>query len=122
MEPPFQTSMWKTVKTKLKTVNLPWGKAYKGSDLIGNMYFEAPSTAIGLSKKRTIEYSDGRNHISQYDPDTIPIEWQSWMRHTRKDPPTITELLTNISNQKQVQERVEELKIKESDVMINKPH
>jgi NADH:ubiquinone oxidoreductase subunit len=95
----------------LRKLNLPWSsKRFQGSDLDGNYYFEDASVGKG---KRTIVYADGRNHISQYNPDSIPVEWQAWLRHTRNDPPTIQELGLNLRQQELIQERV--LKLKESN-------
>ena len=95
----------------LRKLNLPWSsKLFRGSDLNGNLYFEDTSVGKG---KRTISYADGRNHISQYDPHSIPIEWQAWLRHTRRDPPTIQELNSNLMQQLSIKEKV--LKIKEEE-------
>ena len=30
--------------------------------------------------------------MGDYDPETIPIQWDAWLRHTRKQVPTIEEL------------------------------
>ncbi|KAJ3280098.1 hypothetical protein HK104_000907 [Borealophlyctis nickersoniae] len=87
----------------LKSVNqqMPWFKpTIAGYDLDGNKYLEAPPVAlkqidhVAASDKtrRSIEYADGRTGVQAFDGEVIPVQWQSWLRHTRKDPPTIEEL------------------------------
>lgn len=73
------------------------------------MYFAEPNGTGGTNERRTISYLDGRNHIQQYNPDTIPIEWQAWMRNTRRAPPSLYELQVNL-------QKIEQLKIKVTEL------
>ena len=71
-----------------------------GYDLEGNMYFESPNLRQreGINNtRRTVIYSDGRNALSQYNPDALPIQWQAWLRHTRNDAPTVAELEAEVA-------------------------
>ncbi|TPX67055.1 hypothetical protein SpCBS45565_g04027 [Spizellomyces sp. 'palustris'] len=57
------------------------------------MYFEGPPMRAGTDRtRRTIEYFDGRTEFYDYDPELIPMQWQSWLRHSRDEPPTLAEL------------------------------
>jgi NADH dehydrogenase [ubiquinone] 1 alpha subcomplex assembly factor 2 len=95
--------MWKSLLNRLKTMNLPFkSKIYVAKDLQGNRYFED-------GRRRIIEYQDGRNHPSQYYPDTIPLEFQAWLRHTRADAPTLEELQRNQEYKNTVQQNIKEL-------------
>lgn len=38
-----------------------------------------------------IQWSGGTS-LSDYNPETIPVQWDMWLRHTRKHVPTIEEL------------------------------
>ena len=68
-------------------------RRFIGSDLKGNLYFESPTN--GSRGRRTIEYGNGFMHISKYDSNDIPVECQSWLRHTRKELPTLEEMQRN---------------------------
>ncbi|KAJ3158155.1 hypothetical protein HDU86_003107 [Geranomyces michiganensis] len=86
--------MFRRAINALKASNLPW-RSHKlaGRDLDGNMYFEGPPQRAGTDRtRRTVEYFDGRTEFYQYDPDAIPPQWQSWLRHCRDDPPAVEEL------------------------------
>ncbi|KAJ3126936.1 hypothetical protein HK098_006976 [Nowakowskiella sp. JEL0407] len=90
------------------TTNFPWRRAkYVGTDLDNNMYFEMPSLTSS-KPRRKVEYLDGRDHRG-YDPDSIPIQWQSWLRNTRDDAPTIQELIESQRYSKYLSERGQEL-------------
>ena len=101
-----------TVKRMIKAlINLvktnPFSnRKFVGKDLNGNMYYEEASQRRG---RRTIEYFDGRNHVSQYETNDIPVEWQSWLRHTRVDFPSLEELKGNQHEKEAMKERIKEL-------------
>ncbi|KAJ3178337.1 hypothetical protein HDU87_003649 [Geranomyces variabilis] len=86
--------MFRRAINALKATNLPWrSHRLVGRDLDGNMYFEGPATRAGTDRtRRTIEYYDGRTEFYQYDPNAIPPQWQSWLRHCRDDAPSVAEL------------------------------
>ncbi|KAJ3155947.1 hypothetical protein HDU89_005510 [Geranomyces variabilis] len=57
------------------------------------MYFEGPPLRAGTDRtRRTIEYYDGRTEFYDYDPNAIPPQWASWLRHCRDDAPSVAEL------------------------------
>ncbi|KAI8902680.1 hypothetical protein BC833DRAFT_520743 [Globomyces pollinis-pini] len=101
---------------RLKVMNFPWkSKKFRGYDLDGNMYFEEPSNFTTSKTKRTVEYSDQRSHPSQYNPNSIPVQWQAWMRHTRPGPPSIDELHLEIVRRTELQRKVAELEAKDAE-------
>ncbi|KAH9248459.1 hypothetical protein BASA81_013858 [Batrachochytrium salamandrivorans] len=103
--------MLRRIINRIKVSNHPWKSTlYVGSDLDGNMYFEGPPVREGISlSRRSIEYADGRSHISQYEPNAIPVQWQAWLRHTRTTAPTQQELMDEISHRRFIQQRVQEI-------------
>ena len=80
-------SFFRSLINKLKTINFPWKKhKFIGYDLSGNMYFEGPPVRSGMSRShRMMNYAHGEVHISDYNPNAIPVAWQLWLRHTRID-------------------------------------
>jgi NADH:ubiquinone oxidoreductase subunit len=112
--------MLKKILNRLRTINTPWStKQFIGYDLKGNMYFEEPMIKRGINfPRRSVVYQDGRNHISQYDPESIPVQWQAWMRHTRQDPPTFEELERDIARLFETEQNVKKLQEKEEAKVI----
>ncbi|KAI0078377.1 hypothetical protein K474DRAFT_1706590 [Panus rudis PR-1116 ss-1] len=78
-----------------------------GRDLEGNRYFEYPSPHGYGRTKRVVKYR------SDYDMWTyiasgkrLPVQWTSWLSHTRSHPPTIEELLADLERQRRIREKV----------------
>ncbi|KAJ2722099.1 hypothetical protein GGI07_003541 [Coemansia sp. Benny D115] len=91
---------------------LPWRKdVFKGADLDGNMYFER-FTRNSSRPRRHVVYKENIN-VSQYSDELIPVQWQAWMRHTREEPPSETELLQDIRRRELLAENVRRLKLQE---------
>ncbi|CAG8553584.1 843_t:CDS:2, partial [Scutellospora calospora] len=75
-----------------KQARLPWRqRVFVGSDLFGNEYYESRQPINGR-KKRMVEPKEKKS-LSEYDSDSLPVQWQSWLRHTRFEPPTIEEIV-----------------------------
>lgn len=75
---------------KWKSLHLPWRKRFLvGLDLQGNTFWEFRDT-LNSHKNRM-------RRIVQYPPSTpysdvnISPQWHQWLRHTRRDPPSIAE-------------------------------
>ncbi|CAG8574491.1 13569_t:CDS:2 [Ambispora gerdemannii] len=82
-----------------KQARFPWrSKFYVGSDLDGNEYYETSRILGNSGRPKRIVNLKQQIKFSDYTGDEIPVQWQSWLRHTRFDPPTIEEL--KIANQK----------------------
>ena len=71
-----------------------------------NVYFEVPSqsgrpkrmSSMGLSNNSSSETKTRalRGHLEQTSSKgRTPVEWQQWLRHTRRDPPTSHDILMN---------------------------
>ena len=100
---PMLQKAWK----RLQMLNFPFltSKKFQGHDLNGNMYFE--TILKGQKSKRTVTYKDSKlNHHTLYNTESIPIQWQSWMRHTRQDPPTIEELNADVKRFQDLQKLI----------------
>ncbi|CAG8680399.1 7183_t:CDS:2, partial [Ambispora leptoticha] len=81
-----------------KQTRFPWrSRFYVGSDLDGNEYYETRVLGSSNRPKRMVDLKQPKKY-SDYTGDEIPVQWQSWLRHTRFDPPTIEEL--KIANQR----------------------
>ena len=50
---------------------------------------------------------------SDYNPKEVPIQWDAWMRHTRREPPTIEELVKDLERQRMVQHNARVLDMRE---------
>ncbi|KAI3625760.1 hypothetical protein CBS9595_001121 [Malassezia furfur] len=93
------SSFWKTLSRVLR---IGHARYMVGKDLAENTYYEFP--AINGSKdprhtRRVIKWKESR-HMSDYNPKDIPIQWDAWMRHTRRQPPTIQELVQDLERQR----------------------
>lgn len=68
------------------------GRHLAGKDFEGNLYFEKPDPNGGRYPRRTVELANPELSEANYDDANISVQWQAWLRNTRKDPPTLTEI------------------------------
>ncbi|XP_065834360.1 NADH dehydrogenase [ubiquinone] 1 alpha subcomplex assembly factor 2-like [Oscarella lobularis] len=86
-----------------------------GRDLKGNEYFESVKLMEGageggqMQRPKRYMVPPRKAKLHDYDEDTIPTEWQRWMRHLRNDPPSIEELQLTRHKAVAVQRRAKEL-------------
>ncbi|KAJ3165657.1 hypothetical protein HDU88_003850 [Geranomyces variabilis] len=94
------------------------------------MYFEGPPQRAGTDRtRRTIEYYDGRTEFYDYDPNAIPPQWASWLRHCRDDAPSVAELqraeqqrVVTVQRARELDRRWEERKVEiEREKMASLP-
>ncbi|KAG4428013.1 hypothetical protein IFR05_016505 [Cadophora sp. M221] len=85
--------------SKWKALKLPWRKRFLvGLDLQGNTFWEFHD-ALSADKTRM-------RRIVQYPPSThyseikISPQWHQWLRHTRYDPPSLTEQSQDLVRQR----------------------
>lgn len=104
-------SFWNRVKAFFGD---PYGYRLAGKDLQGNKYFEATNYVNGkLKRKVEMNYNVSRYVQTpqylreQYDPSRIPVQWDQWLRRTRKDAPTLNELQADIQRLNLLKQRVE---------------
>lgn len=68
-----------------------------GVDIAGNRYFRQPQVVDGVeSERRWVKYN------GHPDPRILPVEWTSWLSHTRPDAPSLEEIEMMDSHRKMV--------------------
>ncbi|KAF7397917.1 hypothetical protein HZH68_009139 [Vespula germanica] len=70
------------------TINRP---KLMGEDYFGTKYYEV-SINSSSKKKKPSRYFEAINDDFEQE---IPAEWEAWLRHRRKEPPTFAEIETN---------------------------
>lgn len=84
-----------------------------GYDLNKNVYYELPSLHGDPKRtRRLIQWNKAIAYPSDFNPKDIPIQWDAWMRHTRKYPPTIEELVRDRERQMIVQHNARVLEMR----------
>ncbi|GAA5874210.1 hypothetical protein JCM3774_006765 [Rhodotorula dairenensis] len=81
---------------------------WQGTDLQGNNFFERPHPEFPgewRKNKRYVEYYETKP-LSDYNYETIPVQWSSWLRRTRREPPSLEELQKDHLRQLRLQENV----------------
>ena len=81
-----------------------------GTDLEGNKYYET----IREGEKPRREMITDLKHV-QYTTETIPIEWEAWLRGKRNDPPSHEELLAQRSRVAIIRERARQVEEKDRE-------
>ncbi|GAA5851733.1 hypothetical protein JCM9279_004388 [Rhodotorula babjevae] len=90
---------------------------WKGTDLEGNQFFERPHPEYPdewRKNKRYIEYAQVKP-LSDYNYQTIPVQWSSWLRRTRREPPSLEELETDLRRQLRLRDNVARLEAAYAD-------
>lgn len=87
---------WRRLYYKWKSLrNVPFRRRwFVGYDLEGNTYWEFKTNATGRLR-RMVDYRLKPHGllIGQYSQNEISPRWSSWMRFTRPNPPSLTELV-----------------------------
>ncbi|TNY19980.1 putative kinesin K39 [Rhodotorula diobovata] len=99
------------LRTAARRLGLGKYRYWKGTDLEGNQFFERPHPEYPdewRKNKRYIEYAQVKP-LSDYNYETIPVQWSSWLRRTRRDPPTLQELETDLQRQLRLRDNVARL-------------
>ncbi|KAI0250643.1 hypothetical protein BJV78DRAFT_1217615 [Lactifluus subvellereus] len=77
------------LRTFWRTIYRP--RFFVGTDLEGNRFYEYPSlTDEPLRTRRRIQYKvydDMWDYVGSAR--RLPVQWVSWLSHTRPDPPTL---------------------------------
>ncbi len=78
---------------------------------MGNEYFRRMEQEEEEEvERRWVEHSS-----AAYAPEELPVEWQSWLRHTRSHPPSEEEVAALEARRQQVAERVAVLEARERE-------
>ncbi|XP_077982062.1 NADH dehydrogenase [ubiquinone] 1 alpha subcomplex assembly factor 2-like [Glandiceps talaboti] len=91
-------------------------KKLVGTDHLGNKYYEVEkrTTKFGGERRKRRFVESGISY-HEYEPGLIPIEWESWIRWKRGDPPTMEEVLRREKMTMVVKERAKELERKDKE-------
>ncbi|OWP06012.1 hypothetical protein B2J93_1769 [Marssonina coronariae] len=86
---------------KWKALKLPWRKRFfVGLDLQGNTFWEFRDTLSSHKyRMRRIVECPAATHYSEVK---ISPQWHQWLRHTRRDPPSLTEQSQDLVRQRQL--------------------
>ncbi|KAK7542667.1 uncharacterized protein J3D65DRAFT_223601 [Phyllosticta citribraziliensis] len=85
MPQPGLTKQW---WYKWKALDLPWRKkVLRGFDLAGNTFWEFKDAHNTQRWRRIVQYT-GKTHLSDVQ---VPPVWMQWLRHARRDAPTLPE-------------------------------
>ncbi|RKP11710.1 hypothetical protein BJ684DRAFT_12570 [Piptocephalis cylindrospora] len=81
-------SLWSALRLNWKRLPLPWRKAwFIGLDVRGNEYYEQKQpTFPGRPVRRWVQ--PAMKTMDLFEETHIPVQWQSWLRHRRPQPPT----------------------------------
>lgn len=91
---------------------------FVGEDLQGNRYFEVPSQRPELPRPiRRVEYGEASDDVVQNANRArqLPVQWTSWLSHTRPDPPTLQELQADILRRQRLQQNVWAIEARERE-------
>ncbi|KAI6040902.1 hypothetical protein EDC04DRAFT_2893675 [Pisolithus marmoratus] len=92
-----------------------WRPYLVGKDLEGNRYFEFPNRGSDRPK-RIIKYTSDDDMLAYVASGRrLPVQWSSWLTHTRHDPPTTEELQADLAHRKRVQMNAARLETKEKE-------
>ncbi|GAA5803410.1 hypothetical protein EDC94DRAFT_629878 [Helicostylum pulchrum] len=94
-----------------KITRFPWKKhALIGYDLKGNQYWDCPNPLGGRMKRWVQMYDKKENDdLTVFSQDKLPVQWVSWLRHTRTAAPTINDLIQEERRREMVQGRAKAL-------------
>ncbi|KAK0526784.1 hypothetical protein OC834_004682 [Tilletia horrida] len=82
------------LKTLSSVFRVGRARYFAGYDLAGNAFYEYPSRSGSTDPRHTrrvIDWKEKREP-SEYDQSSIPAQWVAWLRHTRRQAPTLEEL------------------------------
>ncbi|XP_039614644.1 NADH dehydrogenase [ubiquinone] 1 alpha subcomplex assembly factor 2 isoform X2 [Polypterus senegalus] len=91
-------------------------KHHVGTDSFGNKYYSIPEqktwTGQTIRAKRILEAVNPKEY--EYQGESIPSEWDAWIRGRRKDPPTLEEIQKNEQYRKTIKLRAMEAEERET--------
>ncbi|PLB40087.1 uncharacterized protein BDW47DRAFT_5778 [Aspergillus candidus] len=91
------SSLW----FKWKSLRLPWRKSFLvGQDLRGNTFWEFKD-ALNAGRFRRIVKFDPKTHFADVQ---VTPQWHQWLRHVRREPPSIQEQQQDVLRQMQIKQ------------------
>ncbi|EPQ29541.1 uncharacterized protein PFL1_02760 [Pseudozyma flocculosa PF-1] len=100
-----------------RLLNIGKARHIVGYDLAGNAYLELPSLHGSTDPRHTrrmIQWKEKMHH-GEYDQRSLPVQWTMWLRHTRRDPPSIHELEQDRARIEMVQHNARVLAIRDQE-------
>lgn len=82
-------------------------RTYIGSDLSGNHFFELYNPLHPGRPRRIVDYAQGT--WRQVNEGMLPPQWLTWLKHTRRDPPSIQELEEDVRRRQILDYRLRQL-------------
>ncbi|WPG98975.1 Hypothetical protein R9X50_00177700 [Acrodontium crateriforme] len=90
--PGFAKQLW----LQWKSLKLPWRRQFLvGSDLAGNTFWEFRDQLNATRYRRMVKYATQ----AHYSDIKISPQWHQWLRHTRREAPSIEEQQYDLSRQ-----------------------
>ncbi|KAL3062793.1 hypothetical protein OYC64_002571 [Pagothenia borchgrevinki] len=93
-------------------------REHVGTDLVGNKYYHIPEqktwTGRSVRARRMVVAANAIEY--EYVEGSIPMEWDSWIRGRRKEPPSVEELLKNQSYRDNMKIKARE--VEEKDLIL----
>ncbi|XP_033974316.1 NADH dehydrogenase [ubiquinone] 1 alpha subcomplex assembly factor 2 [Trematomus bernacchii] len=93
-------------------------REHVGTDLVGNKYYHIPEqktwTGRSVRARRMVVAANATEY--EYVEGSIPMEWDSWIRGRRKEPPSVEELLKNQSYRDNMKIKARE--VEEKDLIL----
>ena len=80
---------------------------------MGNEYFRRMEQ--GEEEEEEVERRWVEHSSAAYMPEELPVEWQSWLRHTRPHPPSEEEVAALEARRQQVAQRVAVLEARDKE-------
>lgn len=95
-------------------------REHVGTDHLGNKYYFIPEqktwTGRVVRAKRMVEPVNPSE--SEYVEGNIPMEWDAWIRGRRKEPPSMEELMKNISYREQIILKAQEVDARDLALLV----
>ena len=84
-----------------------------GSDKGGNVYY---MEMVENVEKRSVQFAKGPFAFAE--PESLPVQWQSWLAHRRSDAPSEKEMETYERQQSQLAKRVADMEEEDSKLRM----
>lgn len=93
-------------------------REHVGTDHVGNTYYHIPEQKTWTGRLVRARRMVVAANVTEYEyvEGSIPMEWDSWIRGRRKEPPSVEELLKNQSYRDNIKIKARE--VEEKDLIL----
>ncbi|KAI4820326.1 NADH dehydrogenase [ubiquinone] 1 alpha subcomplex assembly factor 2 [Pseudochaenichthys georgianus] len=93
-------------------------REHVGTDHVGNTYYQIPEQKTWTGRLVRARRMVVAANVTEYEyvEGSIPMEWDSWIRGRRKEPPSVEELLKNQSYRDNIKIKARE--VEEKDLIL----